>query len=417
MFKQRQGLRMQIVFYLMINLSLFGQVSLCKADLTKQRSLTALTEQTSQNPTQTSTTQIEKPKLEVKPQQSKILNDTNAFKLGYSSPRPPPSYLRKSASTLLSLSTGLIVSGGGHYLIDQPKIASRLFWWKLGGTVGILGGATALASTGASNLVTPWAIPTLLVSGANFVLPTIFDLLGIWLVQTVKPKDSIELPPLSIAPLLQGFGSKHIQLALGSRQTILASPHTYYGLTWSQSLSKFAYQLSTAWANQQARFHLNTQYSLSHGQGWRLWQSLGLTSHHQRQAQVRHYQGELTFRLALRFGQIIHNKFKQFSGEIFTGWYGGAIEYPKGSLDQTTGVLGGFALVHHSFKDHLRFQINYNHRHDDWVGGAVVPGLGSGILGYIQSSLSLRLNSKYWLKTQASFGSAHLYTIHLLWAG
>ena len=131
------------------------------------------------------------------------------------------------------------------------------------------------------------------MSGASFVLPTIFDLLGIWLVQTVESKDSIELPPLSIAPVLQGFGSKHIQLASGIRQTVLASPHTFYGLTWSQSLRKFAYQLNAAWANQQARFRLNTQFSLSHGQGWRLWQGLGLTSHHQHQAQVRHYQGEL----------------------------------------------------------------------------------------------------------------------------
>ena len=417
MFQQRQDLQLQIVFYLMITLSVFSQASLSEANPINKHLSTKDSEQAKHTSFQTAANQVKEPKLELSPQQSESWKDTNTFKLDHSAHIPPPSYLRKSASTLLSLSTGLVVSGGGHYLIDQSKIASRLFWWKVGGTLGILGGATALASTGASNLVTPWAIPTLVVSGASFVLPTIFDLIGIWLTQALKTKNPIELPPLSTAPLLQDFGSKHIQLALGSRQTVLELPHPFYKLIWSQSLRHFAYQLSAAWADQQARFRLNTQYCLSHGQGWRVWQGLGLTSHHHRQAQVKLYQGELTFRLALHFGQIIHSKFKQFSGEIFTGWYGGAFEYSKGSLDQTTGILGGFTLVHHSFKDHLRFKINYNHRHDDWVGGAVVPGLGSGILGYAQSSLSLKLNAKYWLKTQASFGSAHLYTIHLVWAG
>ncbi|MAD60535.1 MAG: hypothetical protein CMH49_03335 [Myxococcales bacterium] len=410
MFTQRQALHLKIIFSFLANLVVLTHSFVISATPNANRLSTQSAKQLS-------------PSLAKDKQR---LPQSHSRKLGQRKEQPPPqsmrsspphshSLLRKSTASLLALGSAPIFAGTGHYLIDETKVATQLFRWKLGGTLGILGGAYALASTGASDVVTPWAIPALIVSGASFVMPTIFDLWGIWSSAHPHLTDSVlPLPSARIAPLLKDLGSTHLQLGLGSRQTVLQSAHAFYELIWSQQLNELAYQLGAAWTTEQSRFRLNIHHSLSEGQGWRLWQGIGLSTHHQ--AQVDLYQGEFTLRLALRFAQLIHRKFRQFTGEMFTGWYGGAFAYPKGSLDQTTGILGGFALVHHSFEDHLRFKINYNHRHDDWVGGAIVPGVGSGILGYVQSSISLKLKSDLWLQTQASFGAAHLYTMHLVWA-
>ena len=411
MFKQRQVLHFKIVFYFLINLFIFSHSSVSFATPTIHHLPIKSEIQPSHSQVQ------DKPKgANYIPSKSILPQKRNSSTVKRSSSQDHHSALRKSTASILAMISAPIIAGPGHYLIDESKVATQLFWWKLGGTLGILSGASALASTGASNVITPWAIPTLIISGASFVMPTIFDILGIWSSpHSLQTQDSLVLPPLRAAPLLQDLGTRNLQLGIGSRKTVQQSTHAFYELTWSQSLDQIAYQLAASWADQQARLRLNLQHKLSGGRGWRLWQGFGLTTHHHRQAQLDLYQGEYTLRLAFRFGQLLHQKFKHFSGEIFTGWYGGAFAYPKGSLDQTTGILGGFALVHHSFKDYVRFKINYNHRHDDWVGGAIVPGVGSGILGYVQSSLSLRLKSDLWLQTQASFGSAHLYVMHLTW--
>ena len=419
MCSQRQGLRIELLFCSFLSLILlsptyksFAQVSVpAQQQKVKNDQPMPLAQVNEQN-LKTQNKSISSPSLSKKNTKDHKLTITTDLALDSTT----PSFLRKTTAGLLALSSGVFVAGGGHLLLDESAIAKQLFWWKLGGLVGIFTGGAILARSGASNLVTPWATPFLIASGASFILPNLLDFAGVWLSSTRKDTQQTSIDPsLKLAPLMELYGRKNLVLSVGTRETVHQAPLPFYELIWSHSLSGFAYQLGSSWSNQQARFRLNVQHPLSKGFGWRLWQGLGLSTHHLRQSQVNLYQGELTLRLALRFGQLIHPKFQNFSGEIFTGWSGGAFVYANEAFDQISGILGGFSMTHHSFNDHVRFKLNYNHRHDDWVGGAIVPGLGSGVLGYIQSRFSVKFTSDFWLATQASFGSAHLYTLHLIW--
>ena len=43
----------------------------------------------------------------------------------------------------------------------------------------------------------------------------------------------------------------------------------------------------------------------------------------------------------------------------------------------------------------------------------MIPGLGSGVLGYISLGLHRQLWEPLWVSAEASFGSAHIYALNL----
>ena len=116
---------------------------------------------------------------------------------------PKPSTAQRSLASVVALTPGVVIAGGGHWMIGQEDTAEALFWAKLGGLVGIFAGGAAVATSGASELVTPWAIPALVVSGAAFVIPTALDLVGVW--SDPKAPRTPSAPRLG-APLLYGRG-------------------------------------------------------------------------------------------------------------------------------------------------------------------------------------------------------------------
>jgi hypothetical protein len=318
----------------------------------------------------------------------------------------------RSLASLIALGSGTIISGGGHWWVGSSSSASRLLWWKLGGLAGVTIGGFALAQSGASNIVTPWATPLLIFSGATTIMPSLLDLIGIW----QQPQASISLPKLDQAPLLKGKAQTMLSVQSGIRQTVLQPYHLFNAIDWTQQLGRSAYQLSGSWSQLQSRFQIHTEHYFTQGIGWSLWGRAGLSTHQQPQSEVSLYQGEAMLRFALRFGQLIGPSLKSMSGHLSAGWSGGALFYRTGPADQLTGILGGFGLTHHSLQDRLRVGVTYNHRHDDWVGGAIIPGLGSGILGFLQAETSIQVSQRLWISAQANWGAAHLYTLGLNWA-
>ena len=323
-----------------------------------------------------------------------------------------PTIKQKLLGSTLALVPGLILSGGGHWYIDRQKEASRLYWWKLTGLVGLLTGGALLASSGASELMTPWVTPILLVSSSSFILPTALDLIGVW----SKAKER-RTPALDQAPLLEAQGQ--FKISLGSGLLLDQDPEVesaYYEFTLGQQIHHFAYQLKGTMHDAQSRFNLEIEQQFTQGEGWSVWGRGGGTAHLMPQTKLHLYQGEASLRTYLRLGQFIGtSRLSAFTADIAFGWTGGMLIYSKNSADQLTGILGGFTFRHHSFKDRLRVALAYEHRHDDWIGGAILPGLGSGILGYLSLKMSARLLSQWWIETQSSFGSVHLHLLKLNW--
>lgn len=338
-------------------------------------------------------------------------------------PSESPTLKRRLLATGYTLGPGLLISGGGHWITGDSEGASKLLWMKLGGLSGVILGGVVLARSGASELVTPWVVPTLLVSGSAFTGASVLDAVGVWGSSTAS-----EAPSSTIAPSLSGRGGSSLELSFASRATSTRH-HGLSGVAWSHQLGRYAYRLSGSWTSgswggtravsgfnapsEGARYHALLERSLTQGNGWSLWTRLGYSAHLNKPAQVTLQQGEFTLRAPIHFGRWISPNLNSMSGEVALGWSGGAVSYAQGSVDSITGILGGFRLTHHSLQDRLRVGVTYNHRHDGWEGGAIVTGLGSGILGFIQPSVSARFGERWWVESRAAFGSAHLYTLSL----
>ena len=335
----------------------------------------------------------------------------------------PPTLGRRVLGSLYALGPGLIVSGGGHWIIHEPQTARRLMWLKLGGLAGILGGGALLARSGASAHVTSWVTPLLLGSGAAFVSASALDLIGTW-GGDVKAQRG---PTHNAAPLTLGRGVNTLTLQTGTRATALTAPHALSKLRWSHQLGAYAYALSAAYGDEQSRYQTHLERALTRGRGVTLWARLGGVMHRQHQALFTLTQAELTLRARVYFGEWLGSTLNALSGEVAAGWSGGALSYDSvgagavgagavgavGAVDAVTSILGGFTLTHHSARDRLRVSVEYDHRHDGWAGGAIIPGLASGILGSIRGAVSARLSTRWWVSADAEFGSAHLYTLSL----
>ena len=320
-----------------------------------------------------------------------------------------PSLGQRSFAATAALIPGLLIGGSGHWLIGQNESAKALFWTKLSGTLGLLTMGSALATSGASNLVTPWATPALILSGASFVLPTALDLIGVWNSSKLAP----HIPSVTSAPLLNGRGQTSLALISAMRKTSLVAPHLLYGFSFGQDLGQLAYQLGGSWSDKESRYELRGERLCIRRSGWSLWCRLGATSHHFIESDVSLNQAELSFIAPLKLGSLLGASLSSMSAQLGVGWSGGALTFAEESSDAFTGVIGGFRLTYHSLLDRLRTTVSYEHRHDDWVGGALVPGLGSGILGYISSTLSWRIFRVLWISIEASFGASHLYTFNV----
>lgn len=320
---------------------------------------------------------------------------------------------KKILATSYALGPGIVVSGGGHYIMNQEQAAKKLFWIKISGLGGVILGGTLLAKSGASNLATPWVIPLLITSATAFIGSSLLDLIGIW----SQSKANTHLPKLHIAPLTDYKGSFVLNASMATRQTAIEPYHLLSTIHWVQQINMWAYDLQASWIDLQQRYELHIERSITQGQGWSLWGRLGGLSHLNQSADFSFYQGELTLQTSFRLGQLIAPSLNALSSDLWVGWGGGAVSYGSDSSDQITTILGGMRFTHHSFNDHLRVATTYDHRHDGWTGGAIIPGLGSGILGSLEVSISTRIGKYFWLESSAKFGSAHIGSIMLSWYG
>ena len=325
-----------------------------------------------------------------------------------------PGVGRRVAATAYTLVPGLLISGGGHWITGESMSAERLFWIKIGGWAGILSGGAIMARSGASPVVTPWATPLLILSGTAIVSSSVLDAVGVW-SDTRRSKER-QTPPVQAAPLTRGRGAQVFEAGLSSRRSSFAPVHLLTSLRWSHQLGRYAYAVEGGWGDQQGRYQAHVERRLSVSMGWAIWTRLGYTAHLHERARFTLQQGEFTLRSTLRLGRLIGPSLSSMSGAVAVGWSGGAFVYDGEEIDQVTGVLGMFRLTHHSLSDRLRFSVSYDHRHDGWVGGAIVPGLGSGILGSISGMMSGRIARHVWVEARAMFGAAHIYTVALNWA-
>ena len=206
-----------------------------------------------------------------------------------------------------------------------------------------------------------------------------------------------------------------LRLSGGVRESSARAQHSHWALDWAQQRGAWAYLSQLSAADEQWRAHVALERALSAQPSWGSWLRLGFTEHVHGRAGFKLHQLELTSRWTGSLGALIGPSLSALRAELWLGWSGGLISYPLGDLDGSSGVLGGLTLSHHSLSDRLRVQVGYDHRHDDWVGGAVLRGIGSGVLGGAHLQIAGRLSDQLWLSGRGSWGAARLYTLSLGW--
>lgn len=334
----------------------------------------------------------------------------------HADPAPPinqtsSSAWRRGAGVALSLVPGVLVSGGGHKVMGRDQEARRLFWLKLSALGALSLSGAAVARSGASEYVTPWGVPLMLASGLSFVSATLLDLTG----SLSEPQPQPEVLRSSLAPSLRAGEQGSLSLQGGSRESATRPLHTYWGVSWAQRGARWCYHLKGSGADEQLRVGLGGARALWTQPAWGSWAQLSYTGHLNQRAALALHQLELTSRWEGALGALIGPSLSALRGQLWVGWAAGVISYPLGDVDATSAILGGLTLTHHSARGHLRVAVGYDHRHDGWEGGAVIKGLGSGVLGFAHASVNARVSERLWLGARGAWGAAHLYTINLGW--
>lgn len=321
-----------------------------------------------------------------------------------------PSIWQKGAGATLALIPGVLVSGGGHWMIDRNQEASRLFWIKLGSLGVLLSSGALVARSGASEYVTPWGVPLLLGSGLTFLSSTLLDFIGTLSTLHPKPK-SLQQP---LIPALRSGEVMSFTSQIGTRQTA-QTQDLYWKMYWAQQVKPLVYHLELSGSDEQLRLYVGGSKALYAHSDWGSWIQLAYTTHLNQRSAVKLQQFELTSRWEGSLGGLIGPSLNAFRAQLCLGWSGGWLSYPLGDLDAISGILGGLTLTHHSFSDRLRISLEYNHRHDGWEGGAIIKGLGSGVLGFVSTQVLLRVMQNFWLGARGAWGSTHLYTLNVGW--
>jgi len=322
-----------------------------------------------------------------------------------------PTAWRRGVGVALSIAPGLALSGGGHWAVGRPIEAERLFWLKLGTLATLFASGAVVARSGASEYVTPWGVPLMVTSGVSMMSVTLLDLLG----AVSSPASQPQALRDAQTPEVRAGERLNLTLSSGVRVSATRPQHVYWGLGWAQRVGRWAHHGGVSGADEQVRTRLGGARALRAQADWGSWVQLAYTAHLNQRASAELHQLELTSRWEGALGALIGPTLSAVRAQLWFGWAGGVIRYPLGDVDASSAILGGLTLTHYSLNDRLRVSVGYDHRHDGWEGGAVVSGLGSGVLGFGHAQVMTKLGDYFWMGARGAWGSAHVYTLNLGW--
>jgi len=312
---------------------------------------------------------------------------------------------------------GFAIHGFGHWLLGEEETGYKLLLAELTGAAGIVGGIAGLAVSGAADqFVVPLTWTT--IGGAGIFFSSFFaDVYGVASARGALGSPFLLEPDLD---LLAGYQHVH-NPALPE-----ATHFMDLGVVWR--FSDFALD---------GRFRNavdGDNYRIEIGLSWRL---IGATAHHEdddghaldlRAGYLHHSWGdfgvednfveiEIRSRVDLRWlGPTLEGSFFDAHAGIATGSYD--YDLPDIGTDSSTLLLGGFGWGFYLTDDPDGWgevEIFYDHRHDGYVSGLKVEGLGSGPAGHF----GLRADYGIWrgLGVAASFamGSSYATNVGILY--
>jgi hypothetical protein len=320
----------------------------------------------------------------------------------------PPRLKRGPVATGAAIFPGAVVHGSGHFVAGDRRTGYRLLAMEGVGVGLTLGGFATLATTGASRQLAPpiFALP---VAGLGlFLVSWLADIHGV-----TAPEDW-RGAPLLLAPT--------VEARLGTRYVY--DPTVDYGTLIGPALDLRWGGLRVSPGAWIASSGHNTRLNLE--VGWRFWGPrpwapaqdgsfgdlvLGATHHRFRE------NFDLT---VLEVGGRGRTDLRRFAASLdgsFAEWglgLGWALTHYQVGAHETDaqGLLlarfGWGLYFGHAPGRTGEVMAYYDHRHDDYAGGAKVTGLGSGAAGHVGLEGTWYFLARWGVRAELQAGSVYL---------
>jgi hypothetical protein len=309
----------------------------------------------------------------------------------------------------------LVVHGAGSWLSGDTETGQQLLIAE-GVGLGLTGGSlVGLALTGAARNWSGLFISTAIVGMGLFTLSSLTDVYR------------------TAAPL--GFGAHPGSVPWMTTEVgvqWLNSPRVDYGPLVQSSATLRWGRWSAALTANQAPQALHSLKRLD--TGFRLWGAptgrhhsptggshvtalLGFEDSHYRQASYETRGGEVRVTARIDAEHVLPH----VHGAFFDGELGYARRQTSYELFDTAVydslLLGGFAFgAYHGDPTTSggETRLYYNHRHDGYVAGLLMPGLGSGTIGHFGVETTHFFSPTWGLRVHAEAGSAVVLGLHLI---
>ncbi|HMI88830.1 MAG TPA: hypothetical protein VK550_32345 [Polyangiaceae bacterium] len=331
--------------------------------------------------------------------------------------RPAREWDSSALGTAAAIFPGALVHGAGHLVMGESRTGLRLLALE-GAGLGLLAtGFVPIVLSGASRrLVGPGAALSVVGAGL-FAVSFLADIYGL-----VAPEGGVGAP-LRVAPTLQtAVGYRYVYDRAFSYRHFMVQEIDYRTGAWRLHPSAWFALDDT---NSRLRGHVAYRLTgpLPSGNapsrdGSFLDLEAALTRHAFTGERFATTTGEVAVAGRLDMAHIGPSLRGSFA-EMSVGWALQAYSY---ALRGTTADLGELLLARFGYGVYVGFPgsprgeiaLYYDHRHDDFVAGLKLPGLGSGVIGHFGAEARFFLTSQWGVAAEAAVGSAYLTGISIL---
>lgn len=323
-----------------------------------------------------------------------------------------PSAGRRALAVAGSVFPGAIVHGTGHYILGRPRTGTLLLVTQGIGVLALVGGFTALALTGANRDLVGPTIGVAIGGGALFSVSWLADVYGAAVPETARGAS-----PRSAPFLLAEVGYRYIHdVAFRYRSFAALGVDARYD---SFRLSPSAWR---ALDDDNGRYRLLGGYRLlgptpsrTSASGSFVDVELAATYHAYDSDgfDVTTGEGFASSRLDLA---DVDPALRGSFAELGFGWALQSIDYGS-ARDENPVLLGRFAFgayVGDPTASGGEIRGYYDHRHDDFVAGLKVSGLGSGALGHFGLDTRWFVDDRWGVSLELQAGSAVLFGASLV---
>jgi hypothetical protein len=318
-----------------------------------------------------------------------------------------PSAGRRALAVAGSIFPGAIVHGTGHYILGRPRTGTLLLVSEGIGVLALVGSFTVLALTGANRDLVGPTIGVAIAGGGLFGISWFADIYG-----SAVPENARGASPAKAPFLVAELGYRYIH-------DVAFRYRSFAALGLDARYDRFRL-VPSAWRaldDDNGRYRLLAGYRFIGPTPSRMAESGSFVdvelaaTHHAYDSDgfdVTTGEGFASSRLDLAdVDPVLRGSFAEFG----LGWALQSINYGS-ARDENPVLLGRFAFgayVGDPAGTGGEVRGYYDHRHDDFVAGLKVAGLGSGAIGHFGLDGRWFFDDRWGISLEAQAGSAVLF--------